>query len=84
MYHPNLDEKGRKKLENFIREISNAMLRIEAERDLIKDVCDRAKDELELKPKVVRDMAKIYHKNSLIEEKTEKESLFDMYEQIFG
>lgn len=74
----------RKKLEGFIQEISNSMLRMDAERELIKDICNRAKAELELKPKIVRNLGRIYHKQSLIEEKSEADSIFDLYETLFG
>ena len=76
--------KDKKKLEGFIQEISNAMLRMDSERELIKDICNRAKDELEVKPKTIRQIAKIHYKNSLVEEQMEAEELFDLYEQVFS
>lgn len=74
----------RKKLEGFVQEISNSMLRMDAERELIKDICNRAKTDLELKPKIVRNLGRIYHKQSLQAEKTEADSIFDLYETLFG
>ena len=73
----------KKKLEGFVKEIDKCMLRMDAERDLIKDILNRAKDDLDVKPKVVRRLANIYHKNSVAEERSETEEIFDMYEQLF-
>lgn len=80
----NLNAAERKKLEGFVQEISNSMLRIESERELIRDICNRAKTELELKPKIIRNLGRIYHKQSLTEEKSETNSIFDLYETLFG
>lgn len=74
----------KKKLENFVHEISNSMLRMDSERDLIKDICTRAKDELEIAPSTLKKISKIYYKNTLVEEKLANEELFDLYEQVFN
>jgi hypothetical protein len=74
----------KKKLKDFIVEISNCMLRMDAERDMIKEILQRGKEELEMQPKVIRAMARIYHKNSLMEEKMTSEEIFDLYEETFS
>lgn len=74
----------RKKLEGFVQEVSNCMLRQAAERDLIKDICTRAKDELEIDPSDVRKMGRIHYKNSLVEDQLKAEQLYGLYEQVFN
>ena len=74
----------KKKLQGMVQEIANAMIRMEMEREFIKDVLARAKDELEMKPKTVRSMAKIYYKNVLMELKMESEELFNLYEDVMA
>jgi hypothetical protein len=74
----------RAKLAKYIKEIDNSLTRIDAEKDLIKDICDLAKDELEIKPVTLRKVARIYHKNALVEEKLASEEIFDLYEQVFS
>jgi hypothetical protein len=75
--------KDRQKLANYIKEIDNSLTRIDAEKDLIKDICDNAKDDLDIKPATLRKVARIYHKNNLITEKLATEEVFDLYEQVF-
>ena len=74
----------KKKVEGFVKEISNCMVRMDAERDLVKDILNRAKDEIGVKPKILRRIARIYYRNSLNEERDETEELFDTYDEIFN
>ena len=74
----------KKKMENFVKEISNCMVRMDAERDLIRDILNRCKDELGIKPKILRRIARIYYRNSLNEERDETEELFETYDEIFN
>ena len=73
----------KKKLRDLITEISNCLLRMDAERDLIKEILQRGKEELEIQPKTLRALARIYHKNSLMEDKMSSEEIFDLYEETF-
>jgi hypothetical protein len=72
----------RKKIFGAIREISNSMVRIEAERDLIKDIVKDVSDNYQLSRKVVNKMAKVYHKQSLSQTVAEHEEFVDMYGQV--
>ena len=70
----------RKAVYDAIREISNSMTRMEAERDLISETLKSVKDKFELPPKYVRTLAKIYHKqnfNQIKEEQSEVETLYE-------
>ena len=79
-----LSPEDKKKLQGYIKEISNSMLRMDAEKDFIKDVIDRAKDDFSLAPKDVRKIANIYHKQSFIEEKAAQEMVLGLYEDLFS
>jgi hypothetical protein len=71
----------RKAVYDAIREISNSMTRMEAERDLISETLKSVKDKFELPPKYIRTLAKIYHKqnfNQIKEEQSEVETLYEI------
>ena len=72
----------RKVIFDAMKEISNSMTRIEAERDLIRqtinDVCDTQK----LSKKTFRRMAKVYHKQNFKQEIAEQEEFEALYETV--
>jgi hypothetical protein len=72
----------RKKIFGAIREISNSMVRIEAERDLIKDIVKDVSDNFQISKKTVNKMAKVYHKQTLTQEVAEHEEFVEMYEEV--
>lgn len=72
----------RKKIFAAVREISNSMTRIEAERDLIKDIVKDVSDNYQLSRKVVNKMAKVYHKQSLSQTVAEHEEFVEMYDEV--
>ena len=74
----------RKAVYDALREISNSMTRMEAERDLIKETLNMVKDQFELPPKYTRKLAKIYHKQNFQELKAEQAEVEDLYEKITG
>lgn len=72
----------RKVIFDAMKEISNSMTRIDAERDLIRqtinDVCDTQK----LSKKTFRRMAKVYHKQNFKQEIAEQEEFETLYETV--
>ena len=72
----------RKKILAAIKEISNSMVRIEAEKDLIKDIVKDVADNYQLSRKVVNKMAKVYHKQSLSQTVAEHDEFVETYEEI--
>lgn len=72
----------RKAIYDALREISNSMTRMEAERDLIKETLKAVKDQFELPPKYTRKLAKIYHKQNFQEIKAEQAEVEELYEKI--
>lgn len=65
-----------------LQEISNSLTRIEAERDLIKDVLQRLQDEFEIPKKLGRKLARVYHKRSYEEEVAQQEDFVQIYETV--
>jgi uncharacterized protein YukE len=65
-----------------MKEISNSMARIEAERDLIKTAINDICEEQNLSKKTFRRMAKVYHKQNFKQEIQEQEEFEKLYETI--
>ncbi len=72
----------RKAVYDALREISNSMTRMEAERDLISETLKAVKDKYELPPKYTRTLAKIYHKQNFQQVKDEQSEVEVLYESI--
>ena len=72
----------RKKVLNALQEFSNSMTRIEAERDLLKQILANLQEEFDLPKKYMRKVANVYHKQNLVEFKAEAEEVEDIYESI--
>lgn len=77
-----LNEQQKKDIKNCLQEISNSYTRIEAERDLIKEILQRMLDEFEMNKKLSRKLAKVYHKRNIEEEVAANEELTETYSQI--
>jgi hypothetical protein len=69
----------RKKIKDALVEISDSMTRMEAERDLIKDIVKDVSDNYQLSKKQISRMAKIYHKQNFIMEQQEMDELETLY-----
>ena len=73
----------RKKVADAIQEISNSMTRIDAEKDLIKDIVDATRQKFEIDKKHVRKLASSYHKQNMTEVKNEYDEVESLYQEIF-
>ena len=69
----------RKKIKNALQEISDSMTRMEAERDLIKDIIQDVSDNHKLPKKYISKMARIYHKQNFQITQQETEELESLY-----
>ena len=65
-----------------LQEISNSLTRVEAERDLIKEIFEKMQDECEIPKKLGRKLARVYHKRSYEEEVAEQSDFQDVYEAV--
>lgn len=72
-----------KKINSAIKQASDSLIRIESEKDHIKDVRDKLKEELNLPAKLFNKMLKVYHKQTFGEEITQAEEFEIMYEKVF-
>jgi hypothetical protein len=65
-----------------LQEISNSLTRVEAERDLIKEILQKMQDECEIPKKLGRKLARVYHKRSYEEEVAEQSDFQSIYETV--
>jgi Zn-dependent M32 family carboxypeptidase len=72
----------KKQLKDAIQEISNSMLRSEAERDLIREIVKEQSQELQIPKKIINKIAKTYHKQSLTQDIQDHEDFVEMYEKV--
>lgn len=72
----------KKKLKNAITEISNSMTRMEAERDLIKEIVKEQSDQFQIPKKILAKIAKTYHKQNLTQEVEDHEDFVELYEEV--
>lgn len=70
------------KILGMLQEISNSLTRVEAERDLIKEILDRMQEECEIPKKLGRKLAKVYHKRNFEEEVAQQNDFVDLYEKV--
>jgi hypothetical protein len=77
-----LTPEQKKDLQGAIQEISNSMLRSEAERDLIKEIVKEQSDTLQIPKKVISKIAKTFHKQNLAQEVADHEDFVELYEKI--
>lgn len=70
------------KILGMLQEISNSLTRVEAERELIKEILDRMQEECEIPKKLGRKLAKVYHKRNFEEEVAQQNDFVDLYEKV--
>jgi len=80
----NLSDDAKKKLTGAMNEMSSSMLRVEAEKDLQKNVINDLFDEFKIPKKVLAKMARVYHKQNFQEEKATHEEFEQLYHTITG
>jgi len=73
----------KEKLKKAIQEISNSMTRMDAERDLIKEIISDAHDEHGIDKKVLRKLARAFHKQNFSEEVATQEEFETLYQEVF-
>jgi glutaminase len=76
--------KDKEKLTAAIKELSNSMVRMDAERDFQKEAIANVSDETGIDKKYVKKLATIYHKQTFAQVQTETEEIETLYETLFG
>jgi uncharacterized protein (UPF0335 family) len=74
----------KKKIANAIKELSDCMTRMDAERDLQKDIIQVTHEDTGFDKKKLRKLASIYHKQNAVEVRTETDEVFELYEELFA
>jgi len=69
-------------VKDCLNEMVDSMIRIAAERDLIKEIVARIKEETTVKPKVYRRMAKTQYQSNFSEVVAEDEEFVELYERL--
>lgn len=72
----------RKKIRDALQEVSNSYTRIEAERDLIKNVVGDLSDQFGLDKRTLRKMARTYHKQNFADERQAFDEFEELYESL--
>lgn len=72
----------KKKIFAAVRELSNSMTRIEAERDLIKETIKEVSDTFQIPRKVVKKIATTYHKQNMTQVEQEHDEFVELYDQV--
>jgi hypothetical protein len=78
----NLTPEQKKDLQKAVQEISDSMTRMEAERDLIKEIVKDQSDQLQIPKKVISKIAKTFHKQNLAQEVADHEEFVELYEKV--
>jgi hypothetical protein len=75
-------QRDREKILGCLQEISNSLTRVEAERDLVKEILQRMQDEFEMPKKLSRKLARVYHKRNFEEEVASQNDFQEVYETV--
>lgn len=73
-----------KAFKNAITEITNSMTRIDAENELIKDICDVQKQKYGVQPTITKKVATMVHKQNLQEESDKFEAIVTLTESVMN
>lgn len=72
----------KKKIFDAVREISNSILRAEAERDLVKEIVKEISDTFQIPRKTVKKIAVTYHKQNLTQVEQEHDEFVELYDKV--
>lgn len=78
------DPAVRTKVRNALGEMSASMTRVEAERDLMKEIAKKLEEEHQVSKRSFNKLAKAYHKQSFAEEASAFDEFTTLYETILG
>lgn len=78
----NLNEEQLKRLKGAIRELDVAMTQIQNQKEHIKQIISDVHDEIDIEKKLVRKMAKVYHKQNFATVKMENGEFEEFYESV--
>lgn len=76
------NEKDRAKFMGAIKEISNSMIRMESERDLIKEIVKDQSDEFDIPKSIIKKVARTYHKQNHAQQQAEWDEFMEIYDSL--
>ena len=79
----NLDESGKKALRSFCGEMSASMTRMEGEREFQREAIKEFADKWEIDKKLLRQVARVYHKQNFYTVSGEQHTMEEVYRQVF-
>jgi methyl-accepting chemotaxis protein len=79
-----ITDKDRKDIQNALREMSDSMTRVSAEKDLQKDIAQKILDEIGVPKREFNKLAKIYHASNLMEEAARNEEFMEFAEAVMA
>jgi hypothetical protein len=79
-----ITEKDRKNIQNALREMSDSMTRIAAEKDHQKAIAEKMLDEVGVPKKDFNKLARIYHASSIMEEAARNEEFMEFAEAVMA
>jgi regulator of protease activity HflC (stomatin/prohibitin superfamily) len=72
----------RKTILDAMKEWSNSALRVEAEKDLQKNIIEDLSDKTDIEKKYLNKLATMYHKQNFAQFQQEREEIEELYESI--
>lgn len=77
-----LIDQDKKKIRDAMQECSNSLIRMEAERDLIKTIVEDLFEQFKIPKKTLNRMIKVYHKQNFNEEIANNDEFQTLYESV--
>lgn len=74
----------RQKLKQILRDMTDCMTRMDAERDTIKELAEAAEESFEIPKKLINKLARTLHKSNLTEIVSDTENLEFLYETLIA
>lgn len=75
-------EEDKKKIKGVLQEASNSLTRIDAERDLIKNIINDTNKNFQIPKKTIKKLICVYHKQNFSEEVATHEEFENLYETV--
>lgn len=72
----------RKKIQNSLKEMSDSMTRVAAEKDLQKEIAEKIKEDCNVGKAHFNKLARIYHASNLMEEASKNEEFMEFAEAV--
>lgn len=76
--------KDKETVKQALKEYSNSATRIEAEKDLQKNIIEELSDKVGIEKKYLNKLASMYHKQSFQQFQQETEEMEELYESIIS